>query len=71
MFLARFENVGRQKLTWIQEYMHRPRAGELEMAVRKKGVLMSNNVEVWINEDTATIVAGFHEVGRVKIVEVP
>lgn len=67
---VRFVEVGRGKVTWEQDYPQFPTAGELEMAVRKKGVLRSRDIKVCIDHEEASIYAGFHNVGTI-IFDVP
>lgn len=65
-----FHNVGRGKVSWSELLKQTPTLPIIERMVRKKGVLMSRDIECLSNEagTAGTIYVGMRAVGTFELV---
>ena len=69
-WIATFNNVGRGKVNWTEEFPEEPTDAQLMFSIRRSGALLSRDVDVE-RYDSGTggeiVVVGFRTVGRFHV----
>lgn len=67
MYRVNFVNVGRNKTNWSIELQDAVAfdEGVLVREVKKKGALMSNGIDILVENGSGTVYAGFRPVGEI------
>ncbi len=69
VYSVQFKDVGRNKISWSEEFHQLPTEAVIRRAVTRKKALMSRDIDVDLTDGVGCIYAGIRAVGSFSVVK--